>query len=244
MNKLLSKNPLFWAVLLLCIGLLIALMVIGAYLAVFAPMSSYSLAKTDVAWSNFGSYVGGLLGPVFSFLAFAGVLLTVWLQAKQLETSRVQSNHQEVQRVLANLSSHIDALLAQSPSVNTNELKMLYSCMTVYDVIAAGGDAVLRMPDADYLLQARHEKILASVKNVLNLTAGAIGIELQQLVWCLQEYEQGNGSDTVISFYVRRYEVIVCWLDAIDCLKSKCTEDFFKPKEYRKFLKPEYIATI
>ena len=101
---------------MLAVGTLLATLAVAVYVFTFGPNSGFSLSPTDGAWSNFGSYIGGVLGPVFSFLAFAGVLLTVWLQAQQLDESRAQANLQEIQRVLSSLATRIDELLAQVPN--------------------------------------------------------------------------------------------------------------------------------
>ncbi|MGR9087636.1 MAG: hypothetical protein ACU841_11250 [Gammaproteobacteria bacterium] len=43
--------------------------------------------KQDV-WGTFGDYVGGVLNPFFSFLAFVALLFTIVLQSHQLEISK------------------------------------------------------------------------------------------------------------------------------------------------------------
>ena len=238
MRKPLSNHLLKAAALLLMLGLVFALFAIGAYFSVFGPQSGYNLAKRDSAWSNFGSYVGGVLGPLFSFLAFGGVLLTVWLQAKQLDILHTQANHEEIQRVISNISSNIDTLLAQAPNQHIDHHRLRDAPITIFTVISAAGTAALSSP-TDYVVQASHETLIAVSKAAIATEATAIGLELEQLAWCLQQYQEQNGSATVVEFYKRRYNPIVCWLDAIGRLDTHHrVQAYFEPKAFRKFLEP------
>lgn len=224
--------------LLLFLGLVLALVAIGAYFGVFGPLSNYSLAKTDTAWSNFGSYMGGVLGPLFAFLAFNGVLLTVWLQAQQLETIRTQAEHEEIQRVVSNISSNIDTLLAQSPNQHVDHPRLRDAPITIFTIISAAGTAALSST-TDYIVQASRETLLTMSKSAIATEVTAIGLELEQLVWCLQQYQEKNGSPTVIEFYKRRYNATVCWLDALGNLDSyHRVQGYFQPKAFRQFLVP------
>lgn len=66
-------------------GGVIFILVIGTY---FIAHTGWTLSLSNAAWGQFGDYVGGLLNPVFGFLAFFGLLLTIALQATELEESR------------------------------------------------------------------------------------------------------------------------------------------------------------
>lgn len=238
MREPLSNRLLKGAALLLLLGLVFALIAIGAYFSVFGPQSGYSLAKSDGAWANFGSYVGGVLGPLFSFLAFGGVLLTVWIQAKQLDTLRAQANYEEIQRVVSSISSNIDTLLAQAPNQHIDHYRLRDAPITIFTVISAAGTAALSSP-TDYIVQASHEKLIAVSKAAIATEATAIGLEFEQLAWCLQQYQEQNGSATVVEFYKRRYNPVVCWLDAIGNLDAHHrVQAYFEPKVFRKFLEP------
>lgn len=64
-------------VALFVLGAIPALLVLLICVWHFAPLSGYALSNEHSAWADFGSYVGGLLGVWFAFLAFGGVLLAV-----------------------------------------------------------------------------------------------------------------------------------------------------------------------
>lgn len=238
MHKPLSRALQTIALVLLVLGAALALVAIGAYFSVFGPKSGYALSSSDSVWSNFGSYVGGVLGPIFSFLAFGGVLLTVWLQAKQLEASHAQANFEEIQRVLSNVSARIDGVFAQPPNQHIDHHRLRNAPITIFTVVAAAGSAALSKP-ADFIVQESNEQLIAAANVAISTEATAIGLELEQLAWCLQEYERQGGSATVIEFYKRRYNAIICWLDAIGKLDShNRVQAYFSPKDFRKFLEP------
>jgi hypothetical protein len=224
------------ASLMLVVGVCVAVLAIGAYFFVFGPTSDYRLSRTDSAWSNFGSYVGGVLGPTFALLAFLAVLLTVWLQAKQIEGSRKQAHLEELQRVIATVAKTIDDALAQSAGPNT--LVPAMAERTVFNVLSAAGTAALTTA-SDQMLTVKGSTIVQAAKDSLLLQSQSLLIEMQQLVWCLEQYEIEDGSPTVVDFYKRRYNPVICWLDAIDLVNSsERIQNYFKPKEFREFLVP------
>lgn len=63
------------------------LLVIGVYIYQF----DLPLGDTD-KFGTFGDYFGGTLNPIFGFLTFIGLLLTIWLQQKSLEVQRKELN--------------------------------------------------------------------------------------------------------------------------------------------------------
>ena len=46
------------------------------------------ISQKQEIWGVFGDYIGGILNPVFSFLALVALLLTIVLQSKELEETR------------------------------------------------------------------------------------------------------------------------------------------------------------
>lgn len=47
-------------------------------------------SNLNADWGTFGDYVGGVLNPVFGLLSFSGLLLTIYLQGKELKEARTQ----------------------------------------------------------------------------------------------------------------------------------------------------------
>lgn len=223
---------------LLALGAIPALTVILLYAWHFAPLSGYELSNEHGAWSDFGSYFGGLLGVWFAFLAFGGVLITIRLQAEQLRHAQAQAHLEELQRVISGVSSNIDSVLNSALATIPLHRNFNGEKPTVFTVISAGGTAALSTTD-NHLSEASRQQLLAISKDAISLQVGVLGIEFDQLVWCLQSYETASGSPTVVYFYRRRYQAIICWLDAMgyfsDFVRS---QQYFKPSETREFLKP------
>ena len=167
------------AAIMLIAGVAIAAIAVGAYFIIFAPASGYSLSRTDGAWSNFGSYIGGVLGPAFALFAFLAVLLTVWLQAKQIESSRRQAHLEELQRVIATIAKTIDDLLASPAEANALVPAMVER--TVFNVLSAAGTAALNRA-TDYILAAKNSTIIQAAKDSLLLQSQSLLIEMQQHV--------------------------------------------------------------
>lgn len=65
----------------------VALGMIVAVLLYRAQFGS-ELALTSVEWSNFGGYIGGIFGPVISFVTLLAVLQTVYMQRELLDTQK------------------------------------------------------------------------------------------------------------------------------------------------------------
>ena len=236
MRDPLSKYSLRIALALLIFGLMAALAAISAYVGVFAVESGFTLSRTDQSWSNFGSYLGGVLGTMFAFLAFVAVLFTVWLQAKQLDNAKVQSHLEELQRVIASVAANVDALLAQPPGLSNEASDFRNTERTVFTILSAAGAAALRSTP-DYIVEASNNNLIRISKDAILLQAGTLSIELNQLVWCLEEYLREGGSKTVSKFYVIRYTAVVCWLDALELVHlSLLLQAYFKPKESRQHL--------
>ncbi|WP_460371624.1 hypothetical protein ACOYXF_08810 [Pseudomonas sp. Tul1A2] len=66
------------------------LIVVVLAVAIFAYRYKFGgdLSANSSDWSNFGSYIGGVFGPLISFVTLLAVLRTVFLQRELLETQR------------------------------------------------------------------------------------------------------------------------------------------------------------
>ena len=214
----------------------------GLYFYKFAPGYWLELSSDDSRWANFGTFYGGLAGPFFSFLAFLGVVITVILQAKQLDTLRAQANFEEQQRLLSSLSATIDELLHGKPLKDTsNPFIKEFDDQTFFSVISRFGSHLLMPTEASAMDAGYHEQKYATLLAMLQPTFVVMGIELQQLAWSLRKYEEQGGNENVVEFYKFRYVVPVCWLDAMGKLSTHNeVQNFFKPKE----LGPRFFGDV
>lgn len=218
---------------LMWIGVAASWTAMGLYFYKFAPGHWFELSSDDSRWANFGTFYGGVAGPFFSFLAFIGVVITVVLQAKQLDTMRAQANFEEQQRLLSSMSTTIDGILHGKPlRDSTNPFLRDQVDQTFFSVISRIGSHMLMPTEASSMDAGYHQQKYETVLNALDPTFIVIGIELQQLAWALNRYQEQGGNENVIEFYKFRYVVPVCWLDAMGKLSTHDqVQAFFKPKE-------------
>jgi len=177
-----------------------AILVVLAYVQRFAVGPGISTSPNSSDWANFGDYVGGTLGALFGFFAFAGVLITIFLQRRQLHHEQAKAEIEEIQRLLSSVSLVIDSILNESIQQDfpVNRIQLLNQSFTT--LLAAA--AVLPFSNMDPAEKTR----LASAQRAAaeNLTYKLL-MQMTQLSWCLDEYKQHGGSSSVINFYVRRY---------------------------------------
>lgn len=75
--------------LLVPAGFILLAVVVGLYFfQFFGPLSD-----DGSSWGEFGDYVGGVLNPVFGFLALIALLWTIALQSKELRHSTQELKH-------------------------------------------------------------------------------------------------------------------------------------------------------
>jgi hypothetical protein len=78
-----SVNLLFGLLAIAGLALVVALVM---YTRNFGP----SLSNDREVWAQFGDYLGGTLNPVFGYLTFVAIVMTLAVQARQLELSSEQ----------------------------------------------------------------------------------------------------------------------------------------------------------
>lgn len=226
---------------LLWLGVLAAWTVYGLYIYNFGPGQWFKLSHMPSDWGVFGDYVGGLLNPFFSFLAFIGVIFTVILQARQLDIVREHANFEEIQRVLSTLSARIDGLLAAVPTATKDRFQHLNAApRSIFELISAMGTLQLNKPDKaedNWLRWATTEQQINELVQTVNHEIVTIGLELETLAWTLGRYASEGGSATVMDFYRYRYRAVLTWLDSMGLLEQHGQiQAFFKPKESSKYM--------
>lgn len=227
---------------LINIGAVAIIVVYGVYIYNFGPGQWFKPSPDPADWGVFGDFVGGLLNPLFSFLAFIGVIFTVALQARQLDIVREQANFEEIQRVLAALSSRIDSLLASKPTT----LIEMYGAepqRTMLELVAGMGTRCLNKKygihtgsEESALEDENFKQLQQKISGELTL----IGLELEALAWTLIRYSDAGGSELVIDFYKYRHEAVLIWMDVMGLLESHGQiQAFFKPKEGHVYMAPK-----
>ncbi|CAB5699023.1 Uncharacterised protein [Aeromonas hydrophila] len=98
------------------------------YFSIFGPLSEYSLARNDQAWANFGTFIGGTVGPILSTLACIAVFLTYRSQKEQITLLKEQARIDEVQRLVASTCQQMEQILS-TPIVVRGMNLHLESCI-------------------------------------------------------------------------------------------------------------------
>ena len=73
-----------WGSLLLC-GLVFLVIVVFGVVALYLFVFNDGLSERPDSWSAFGSYLGGVLGPIVSLVTLFAILRTIGLQLEQSE---------------------------------------------------------------------------------------------------------------------------------------------------------------
>lgn len=226
---------------LLGIGAIAAGVVYSVYIYNFAPGRWFKTSSDPADWGVFGDYVGGMLNPVFSFLAFVGVLITVMLQAKQLKVAREQSTFEEIQRVMSTISARVDSLLAAAPRSSPELYRnMALPPKSVFELVSALGTWQLNKhadPTNNWEQWAITDEHLRHLQQSIAGELTTICLDLEALAWTLNQYNTAGGSAMVIEFYKYRYRSILTWLDSMDLIEIHGQiQTFFKPKESHQYM--------
>lgn len=208
---------------------LLVLGVLAAYTLNFTLRGGQNLSADPAAWGQFGDYFGGLLNPIFGFLAFLGVLWTLHLQTIQLNVARQQGELEELQRLLSSVSKEADGVLSHKPRLL--EADIANEHLTVFLIISGIGTAYLgNSPKAKEIRDRSFQSIQLSIATLV--------IELNQLKNVLVEYTRLGGSPVIIQFYRRRYEVVLAWLDYAGMLgPNDPLRDYFETAKVAQKLK-------
>ncbi|MBB1299571.1 hypothetical protein [Pseudoalteromonas sp. SR41-7] len=103
-----ENSKIFKGVLIFLIGLAIASMV-GIFTLWFKGLG-VGYGGTSETWSHFGSFFGGVLGPILSFLSFTAIIYTVYLQS---DSNKVQA--------LANKQAAEDRLASEKLAIKSQK---------------------------------------------------------------------------------------------------------------------------
>ena len=73
--------------LLICSVLFVVVFIVAA-IVIYRYKFNGGLASSSSEWSNFGTYIGGVFGPLISFVTLLVVLKTVYMQRELLDTQK------------------------------------------------------------------------------------------------------------------------------------------------------------
>jgi hypothetical protein len=224
---------------LLVIAALAPLLVLGAYTLTFGPASSWTLARKQEDWAQFGEYVGGALGAIYGFLAFVGLLATINIQISQGKLV-------ELQRLLGMIAANIDAILNAEPRSAQPELKDRIEQTglrsTVGQILSSIGSTAMNdsiVPSA--ILRAGY---IAQASQHMMPESFDICIELNQLVVMLRAYAIAGGDSDIFNFYIMRYGSKVAFLEVSGLLNSPPIAEFFGARAAIERMRTDAAALV
>ena len=120
----------------------IVAVVLAMLVAVFLYRSKFGgeLAVTSDEWSNFGGYIGGVLGPLVSFVTLLAVLKTVYMQRELLDAQKdefVRMNALQQQTFDTQLNQMTkaasDARILQVSAAQDTAIKVVDQQISIYE---------------------------------------------------------------------------------------------------------------
>lgn len=150
---------------------------LGAFVAYFWQFHG-ALSYDQTRWGEFGSFLGGTLGPILSFLALMALVLTVALQSRQLGYAHesLQNSRTELAETQALLKRSADA---QEKTANALAEQVEYAAASarlgaLSASLAIVSEAVARAnkisPEYDYSSGSIRERQSALVGEIMGLT--------------------------------------------------------------------------
>lgn len=113
---------------LLTIGV-IALIVGGFTVILYRQQFSGPLSAEPAQWAEFGDYIGGVVGSIFAFFGLIALLLTLWIQSRELRVSS------------AELRRSAEALSEQNNSIKLQSFEnRLFNMISLHHEIVNGID--------------------------------------------------------------------------------------------------------
>ncbi|EHP3974198.1 hypothetical protein MT369_11645 [Vibrio parahaemolyticus] len=91
------------------IGLMVMISAVGAFYCFVGFDQPFSPDASD--WSNFGSYFGGVVGPVFSFLSIVLLVYTVFQQSENINLATSEALKLDMLRYISRADEEIDSWL-------------------------------------------------------------------------------------------------------------------------------------
>ena len=98
--------------------LFISLLVILSFFVLIPYFVNFhgGLSENSQDWSNFGSYVGGLLGPVFSLFSIILVIISIQISLKSLKRNENQQKIERLYTLVFKVNEELDNYVAKLPA--------------------------------------------------------------------------------------------------------------------------------
>lgn len=194
------------------------------YFSIFGPLSEYSFARSDQAWANFGSFIGGTIGPIMSCFAFLGVWKTYTLQNEQLQLATKQRRSEDLQRLIVSTYERIENILERKVDVVSKLIEKPKDnrLFTIDETIA-----LLTSLYSDENQSKNKDKECSSIKSLIEIELALIAFNIEQLSLLLDHQVQIFNESTVADFYIFRYFDILKEMKSLDVILRPATVKVF-----------------
>ncbi|MHB1015608.1 MAG: hypothetical protein ACYC2W_10070 [Desulfurivibrionaceae bacterium] len=219
-------------------------LVFTAITAYMIHFSGSSLSNNPSDWAEFGSYIGGSLGPPLSFLGLLGLLLTIRIQFSTLKHSREifkqqqdyivrKEKKEEWLVIIRDAEEQIRRYLAlpvTKKGIKIGELSNLIN--EIYDRMQKAGN--LKNKDyADEILKDLTDDVSTLTLNGLCRLLGGLATYLLRYRALLVEEEK----DEIIGHYVSSYIhwfARLQWIGVMSERDGMCLKDLISTDSYKK----------
>jgi len=215
--------------------LLVALVPLGlctlAYFIRFGYFLKYPISSNQGDWGTFGDFIGGILNPIYGFLAFAGVVYTVLLQKDQIEIATTQQKLNEIQQLIIGQAVALDKVLyEQKKNFRNNETSAFTMLRAISD------DSLTIELDQSAPVSIVYRDTRESILNVISSDLIYVEEQLSHLMWCLEAYINAKGNSLIEEFYVGKYRHVVYMMKQIEYLHIDDVGKIFKAAEVKASL--------
>ncbi len=202
------KKVFKWLIFIFFVALFIG---VSAFLWYFINFTG-GLSPQREVWGVFGDYIGGILNPIFSFLALAALLLTIIIQSKELEQTRrelertADANREQSKIFVSQLQREdIYKLITKlSDRINSNYKKSCLPHGKSIHTALSGSKEIIN----NYYLLKLHEDVSDTNTPVYQIIK-YLEHDLIKLQNLLEEYEkvskQSGGSTPFPNFFRSEY---------------------------------------
>ncbi|MDD2133329.1 hypothetical protein [Pseudomonas kurunegalensis] len=174
------------SLLLICaLFLLPVILIASAALYYYVTTFSGGLSNNSTHWSEFGGYIGGVLGPAVSFFALVGVVVTVHYQRELLVSQRNEikrlSDAQRYEQFVSEFNSLCDRIdnYAESNLRGTRGLRKLLETHSSYSN-ALEGSRFAKLRNARKFVRGstprKYEVFALSARRLILRVDGATGV--------------------------------------------------------------------
>lgn len=121
------------------------LAIVAAYWLEFLGKPEFGIVPDTSVWGNFGSYVGGLAGPVLSFISLLFLIKSLKLQNEANETLRAELRDNQKSEKLKSFSDLFFDLVGAQRAL-LEKLRIVFLVGNV-EIIRRGTEAIIELED-------------------------------------------------------------------------------------------------